>query len=143
MTADPSLRTATGLGYLAVVPFVVGAALTWSVAGDAKLLAAQALSAYAAVVISFIGAIHWGVAFTHPAPGARPFVWGVVPSLVACVGVLMAPKPALLLHAAMLVCCFVVDRALYPRAGIARWLPLRATLTACATASCLAGAAAL
>lgn len=143
MSADPSLRTATGLGYLAVVPFVAGAVLTWLVAVDAKPLAAQALSAYAAVVISFIGAIHWGVAFTRPSPATRTLVWGVIPSLVACAAVLMAPKPALLVHAAMLVGCFVVDRVLYRHEGIARWLPLRLKLTAFATVCCLAGAAAL
>ena len=143
MTADPPLRTATGLGYLAVVPFVAGAALTWLVAADAKPLAAQALSAYAAVVVSFIGAIHWGVAFTQPSPATRPLLWGVIPSLVACAAVLAAPKPALFVHAAMLAVCFVVDRVLYRREGIARWLPLRLTLTVCAIASCLAGAAAL
>ncbi len=136
---DPS-AVAVRLGYLAVVPFVCGAALVWLIGPAHRPLAAQALSAYAATVVSFIGAIHWGLGFPQARPASRLFLWGVVPSLVACVALLTTPRPGLVLHAVMLVTCYPVDRAVYPKEGVARWLPLRLRLTVVATAACLVGA---
>lgn len=136
---DPS-ATAVRLGYLAVVPFVCGAALVWLVEPGYRPLAAQTLSAYAATVVAFIGAIHWGIGFTQAEAASRLFLWGVVPSLVACLAVLMLPPIGLALHAVMLVVCYLVDRNVYPKEGVARWLPLRLRLTVVATATCLLGA---
>ncbi|MEO8938384.1 MAG: DUF3429 domain-containing protein [Burkholderiaceae bacterium] len=140
-TPHPPSPVALGLGYLAVLPFVVGALLVWVAGAGWHATVSQALSAYAAVVISFIGAIHWGFAFPQSTPAPRLFVWGVVPSLVAWVAVLQAPRIGLLIHAAMLVTCYLVDRVAYPRQDAAAWLPLRLRLTLFATVSCLVGAA--
>ena len=142
VTAPASRATAARLGVLAVVPFVAGAAVAW--AGDPGLrpFATAALSAYAAVVIAFIGAIHWGLGFAQERPAGRLFVWGVVPSIVAWAALLLPPRTGLAIHAAMLVTCYVVDRVVYPREGVADWLPLRGALTLAATLCCLAGAAA-
>jgi hypothetical protein len=134
-------RIAIGLGYLAVLPFVVGALLVWTTDAEWHATISQGLSAYAAVVIAFIGAIHWGLGFAQAEPAPRLFVWGVIPSLVACAAVLAPPRPGLLVHAAMLVVCYLVDRATYPKEHVAMWLPLRAQLTCFATLSCLVGAA--
>lgn len=138
---NPTAVVATGLGHLAVLPFVAGAALVWLVDGSLRPIASQALSAYAAVVVSFIGAIHWGLAFSQQAPAARLFYWGVVPSLVACAALLLEPKVGLVVHAAMLVACYGVDRKVYVKEDVGAWLPLRLRLTICATLSCLVGAA--
>ncbi len=51
--------------------------------------------------------------------------------------------PGLLLMAALLWVCFVVDRVLYPRHQLQAWLPMRLRLTLVASISCLAGALAL
>ncbi len=139
--SSPPAGIALGLGYLAVVPFVAGAALVWIVDRAWHASIAQALSAYAAVVVAFIGALHWGLAFPQSAPAPRLFVWGVVPSLVAWVAVLLPPRIGLVIHAAMLVACYLVDRMTYPQQGVGAWLPLRLRLTIVATASCLVGAA--
>ena len=127
---------ATRLGYLAAVPFVAGAALAWSTGGDTQAMAVRALVAYAAVVASFIGAIHWGFAFAQTAPRAGLFLWGVVPSMVAWLSLLVAPAAGLAVDAVLLVACYWVDRAIYPRQGAARWLALRLRLTVLAAASC-------
>lgn len=134
-------RVAARLGVLAVVPFVGGAVLVWLAADAWHPLASQALSAYAAVVLSFIGAIHWGIAFSQRQPAPRLFWWGVIPSLVACVAVLTPPRFGLWVGAAMLVACYGVDRSAYRREGVAEWLPLRFRLTVVAVASCIVGAA--
>ncbi len=134
-------RWAHPLGYLALLPFVAGAGLVWLLRGAESGRAAFALGAYAATVVSFIGGIHWGLAFREPAPPAHLFVWGVVPAIVAWAA-LLAPVPAgLVAYAILLTLCYAVDRRVYPLHGAAQWLPLRLQLTVGAAASCLAGAA--
>jgi len=135
------LSTAYRLGYLALLPFMLGAALVWLVRDSGQTLAASALNAYAAVVISFLGGIHWGLGLQQSQPPASLFLWGVVPSLVACGALLLPNAAALASHAAMLALCYLVDRKVYPLHGASAWLPLRFRLTAIAAFSCLAGAA--
>jgi hypothetical protein len=131
-----------GLGYLAVLPFVVCAALVWTGGVELRARASIALLAYAAVVVSFIGAIHWGIAFSRVAPATSLFVWGVAPAIVAWLSMLAHPGVGLVTDAVALVVCYLVDRSVYPRQGLAIWLPLRLRLTVLATLCCLAGAAA-
>lgn len=129
------------LGYLALLPFVVGAALVWIVRPDAHPYVTSALSGYAAVVVALIGGIHWGFGFLEADAPPRLFVWGVVPALVAWVAVVMQPYAGLVLHGVMLVVCYLVDRKVYPEHGAARWLTLRFRLSVVASLSCFVGAA--
>ena len=140
-TLSPPNRVAQRLGYLALLPFVFGALLVWFVRADVRGAAASALSAYAAVVVAFLGGIHWGFGMRQEAPAARLFVWGVAPALVACVALLMQPPAGLVVHGAMLVACYLVDRKVYPQQGAAGWLTLRFRLSAVASLSCFLGAA--
>ena len=133
---------AARLGYLAALPFVAGAVLAWPGGGETHALAMRALVAYAAVVASFIGAIHWGFGFTQTAAPAGLFVWGVTPAIVAWLSLLAAPAAGLTVDAVLLVACYLVDRAVYPQHGVERWLPLRLRLTVMAAASCGVAAAA-
>ena len=137
----PPDPVALRLGYAGLLPFVLGAALTWIVRPDAHPYVTQGLSAYAAVIVSFLGGIHWGFGFrAQPLDPAR-FAWGVVPSLVAWVAVLMPAYAGLVVHGAMLIVCYVVDRRVYPLQGAGAWLTLRFRLTAVASLSCFLGAA--
>lgn len=136
---------AWALGVAGLIPFVAGAAgmlwpsaLPWPVPGGA----AAALGAYGAVIVSFLGGIHWGLAMAGSGePSALRLAWGVVPSLIAWPALLLAPAWGLAALAAALVLCFMVDRRSYPALGLAGWLPLRGLLTAVAALSCMAGAA--
>jgi hypothetical protein len=65
----------------------------------------------------------------------------VAPSLVAWAAVLAYPRIGLVVHAAMLAVCYLVDRGVYPKEGVAQWLPLRLRLTVVAIASSVIGAA--
>ncbi len=134
--------TVARLGYLAALPFGAGALLVWSGDGEMRILALRVLVAYAAVVASFIGAIHWGFGFAQAAPPISLFLWGVTPAVVAWLSLLVAPAVGLAVDATLLVACFLVDRAVYPRYGAGQWLPLRLRLTVLAAASCGAAAAA-
>ncbi len=87
-------RIATLIGNLGLVPFFVLAILTWMPWHDAASLRILfALVGYTAVVLSFLGAVHWGLALANPGldkPKAwNALGWGVIPSLLGWVALLM------------------------------------------------------
>jgi hypothetical protein len=131
------------LGYAGLIPFVGLAGLMWLVSGDVHAFVAMALSAYAATIAAFLGGIHWGMGLPLDAAARRfHLVWGVIPSLVAWVALLMPAYAGLPLLALLLVVCYGVDRHSWAQWGWADWLPLRARLTAVSVLSCLLGASA-
>ena len=138
---DPLSDTARWLGHLGLLPFVLGALLVWVVNAEAHPYTALALSAYAGVIVSFLGGIHWGLAFRMTAPPATLFIGGVVPSLVAWLAVIMPASAGLVVHGVMLLVCYAVDRRVYPVQGAAQWLVLRFRLSTVASFSCFLGAA--
>lgn len=141
--ATPSLL-ARRLSHAGLLPFVIGMALIWLLGGndvDAHNFVTFALSAYAALIISFLGGIHWGFALRQSDPPASLLVWGVTPALVAWVGVLMPPYAGLVVQGTMLIVCYLVDRRVYPSVGAAAWLTLRFRLSAVAALCCYLGAA--
>lgn len=142
------------LGYAGLIPFVLLAALLWLIRTDLQHWVAMALAGYGALIASFMGGVHWGVAWLAArhasAQGERPhhaqrqhLLWGVVPSLLAWPGVLMPPFAGLAWLGFLLVLCYAVDRKLYAYAGLQHWLTLRFRLSTVAALSCFVGAAAL
>lgn len=138
--AEPSAE-ALRLGYAGLLPFVLGAALVWLVRADAHPYVTAMLSGYAAVIVSFLGGIYWGLAFRQPTPQRSLMLWGVVPSLVAWVAVVMQPYAGLVVHGVMLIVCYLVDRRVYPAQGAGAWLTFRFRLSVVASLSCFIGAA--
>jgi len=131
------------LGYAGLIPFVGLAGLMRLVEGDVHAFVAMALSAYAATIAAFLGGIHWGMGLPLDAPARRfHLVWGVVPSLVAWVALLMPAYAGLPVLALLLAACYGVDRRSWDQWGWTDWLPLRARLSAVAVLSCLLGASA-
>ena len=143
------------LAYLALLPFGLGAALVWFVRADAHPHVVAAMSAYAAVVLAFLGGIHWGFGFAGAssqvnagtggaataAPDTGLYVWGVAPALVACLALLMPASAGLVIHAVMLIVCYLVDRKVYPAQGAGCWLTLRFRLSVVASLACFVAAA--
>jgi Protein of unknown function (DUF3429) len=132
------------LGYAGLIPFVLGSALIWLI-GDRDLdqhaFVSLAMSAYAGLIISFLGGIHWGLCFARGQTGRQPLIWGIGAALLAWLGVLMAPYAGLALHGGVLIACYVFDRRVYPLLGAADWLTLRFRLTLVAALSCFLAAA--
>ena len=128
------------LGYAGLIPFVLGAALVWLVREDAHPYVTDGLSRYAAVVISFLGAIHWGLGFRQNIPSPAPFIWGVVPALLAWIASTMPAYAGLVVEGALLIACYVWDRRTYPALGASAWLTLRFRLSAVAALSCFIAA---
>lgn len=129
------------LGYAGLIPFILGALLIWVVSDEAYPYVTLALSAYGAVIVSFLGGIYWGVAFQQPVPPTRWLVWGVIPSLLAWVAAMMPPQSGMVVLGVVLVLCYAVDRRFYPTMGLSAWLVLRFRLSAVAAFSCFLGAA--
>ncbi|MDP1565966.1 MAG: DUF3429 domain-containing protein [Polaromonas sp.] len=130
------------LGVAGLLPFMAGAAAVWLL-GPQDRLPAAALLAYAALIASFLGGIHWGLAMRDAPANAAQLLWGVSPSLLGWLAVLLPPRWGLLLAPATLIACYAVDRRLYLRFGLGDWLGLRARLTGVASTCCLLGALAL
>lgn len=145
-TPGPSLW-ARRLGSGGLIPFVGLAAALWAGWSADWPPASMALLGYGATIASFLGAIHWGLVMREEREASAQHVpsllWGVVPSLLGWVALLLGPATGLLLITALLWACFAVDRVLYPRFQLQAWLPMRWRLTLVASGSCLAGAAAL
>lgn len=129
------------LGAAGLLPFVAGALLIWLVHPQVRHFAVLALATYAALIASFLGGMHWGVAALRPATPPAALVWGVLPSLLAWPALLMEPMAGLVLLGALLGVCYAVDRRLYPTYGLGGWLTLRFRLSAVASLCCFLGAA--
>lgn len=145
MDADlnPPPAWARHLGLAGLLPFVLGTALVWTVHDEAHPYAVDALATYAALIVSFLGGIHWGLGMRSADPAlARPaFAWGVLPSLLAWVAALMPAYAGLVVLGVLLVLAYAVDRRAYPRHGLGAWLTLRFRLSAVAALSCFLAAA--
>jgi hypothetical protein len=142
------------LGHAGLVPFAGLTLLCWLVNAAALPYVALTLVAYAALVASFLGGIHWGVVWTRQSgvAGSLPLsdhaakqhlVWGVMPPLLAWPGVLMPAYAALPWLGLLLVACYLVDRKLFPGAGLGPWLTLRFRLSAGAALCCFVAAGAV
>ena len=94
------------LGVAGLIPFAGASLAAVALTGDGARTALLGLSAYAAVILAFLGGVHWGIgleagsAQTVAAQRAR-FGLGVLPSLVGWAGLLVTllglPKTGLLL----------------------------------------------
>jgi hypothetical protein len=139
-STEPISPATRALGWSGLLPFV-GGVLAMVVAPPAwHETALHALVAYGAVIVSFLGGIHWGSPTGAAHDAAR--LWGVVPSLLAW-PLLLVPSSrwALIGVAVSLALCWAVDRARFPAMGLAALLPLRTLLSGVAILSCLVAAA--
>ena len=121
-------NAAARLGYAGLIPFVVSAVLLWHPTWHG--LAHASLLAYAAVILSFLGAVHWGVAMSA-AGGAqhRHYAWSVLPALAAWCFVLLPPPYSLPLLALAFATWWVQERTLFTRLLPAWYMRLRDRLT--------------
>lgn len=131
-------RAVAWLGYGGLIPFLLlalGSLLDPQHAASWR----HALSAYGAVILSFVGALHWGLAMTLPAlsDGQRSawYVWSVAPALIAWPSLLIAPRLAAPLLIAGFIAHYLQDRRLASQALLPSWylpLRLRLSMVACA-----------
>ncbi len=125
------------LGAGGLIPFVVITSAMWALPAPYTPPLLFWLSAYAAVMLSFAGGLHWGLSMLHPDMTEQDqsvfMAWSVVPALVGWISLLMPPKTSLILLIATFVIQYAADRQLAQRFRLPSWyLRLRAGLTAVA-----------
>lgn len=118
------------LGYAGLIPFIGLSIGTWA---DLPFIEQPhyLLQAYAAVILSFMGAIHWGMVISMPGEEARmQLVASIVPPLLGWVA-LMLPQVTgySLLILSFIGLCFY-DGVVARKSALPSWyLPMRVVLT--------------
>lgn len=130
------------LGYGGLIPFVLLTLGLWSEPSDIGFWT-LALVSYGAVILSFVGAIHWGIAMVShelgPRGANRRFMWSVVPSLMGWIATLLPPQMSVWLLVAGFALHYWQDHLLQTHTKLPRWyLPLRRRLSVVACLSLLA-----
>ncbi len=129
------------LGLGGLIPFMGLALITTSPDPMRVDFAARALTMYAASILTFVGALHWGVLLATPnhrleKRGRLRYLWSIVPSLYAVAATMLPPIWALPILAAGLVIAYAVDVPIYRKQGNLQWfLKLRTLLTVVAVLS--------
>lgn len=130
------------LGYLGLVPFVSGALGVWVIPLGWRSFVISALLDYSAVLLAFLGAIHWGLAMRAGETDARARMQlglSVIPAMLGWVAVASGLPVGLALPIFLLAFVMLYFADLWAvRLGLApRWYPaLRKPLTI-AAAVCL------
>jgi len=132
-----ALRTVRQLGYGGLLPFIALTALSFY--SDNSVLqdfAREGLALYAVAILSFVGAVSWGIALAdqslQPDQQRRLFVYSVLPSLVAWL-IWFFPEGAMrwVAFAALTVVLYLIDLKHGQQLGWPKeWLTLRLHLSA-------------
>jgi hypothetical protein len=127
-------------GLMGLLPFWGLALSTQLSTGIDPILALLALIMYGAVILSFVGALWWGMAVNASASTLRSamFVWSVVPALIGWVSIMTEPTVGLQMLIGGLALQWVLDGLL--RRNVPTLMPhwvfkLRTLLTLGATSA--------
>lgn len=113
LEAEHALRSiGIVLGYAGLLPFAGAALVAWgSSVAQWQLLAVTGMVSYAAVMLGFFGAVHWGLALLGRWDSSYWLLMGsIVPALWAWVALLLPWRPGLLLLLAGFVGLYVYER---------------------------------
>jgi hypothetical protein len=138
-------RPALVLGFAGLIPFLAGVAGVWTLGYPDFILALNLLMAYAAVILAFFGAVHWGLALAQEAAGNwRRLAPAVLPALAGWFALMLPNAIGLLLLAIGCAGVFLADRAAVSANRAPAWYKaLRKPLTLAVLASLAACYAAL
>ncbi len=104
-------KTAFALGLGGLVPFI-GLGIWASASPPHMALAVQLQQGYAAAILSFLGALHWGAALVNNMPTTHArisLLWGVMPSLLSWAANTLPATQALPALAASIALCLLID----------------------------------
>ncbi|MCC5825823.1 DUF3429 family protein [Alkalimonas sp.] len=128
------------LGFAGIVPFYLSliAVLLW----PQSQLALVALIGYGAVILSFLGAVHWGMAMQLPdqVQARRSYVFSVVPALLGWLALISPYQPALIVLAAGFGWVWLREYQNPPATMPAWYRQLRGVLTASILPALILGA---
>ena len=108
------------LGYAGLIPFIGLAFMVQLADSPNDLIALESLVAYGAVIVSFLGALHWGACFKTIGESTQNrwldhsvWIWGIMPALIAWLAIHIFIPLALLLLAATLIVQRAIDQRTY------------------------------
>jgi hypothetical protein len=118
------------LGYAGLIPFIVCSLGTWvtlPLVHDPHFV----LMSYAAVILSFMGAIHWGIAMTRSSDiELAELGLSVIPALIGWLALLLAAAYGYILLIVCFSVLFLADRSVSKAGLLPDWyLPMRVILT--------------
>jgi len=131
------------LGLGGAIPFVIFGGLPWFQSYHA-VVSLHILVAYGAVILSFVGALHWAfamMALTISESNKKTiYLWSVMPALIGWVALLISQWIALLALLIGFALHCVMDLKLAKSILLPSWyLPLRLMLTTIASLGILSG----
>jgi ABC-type amino acid transport system permease subunit len=135
--------TVAWLGYGGLLPFLFLAPLSL-IDQQHGVIWSDALYGYGAIIVSFIGALHWGFAIAlrdlSDQQRSALFIWSVVPALMAWPALMVSPILAGPLLILAFIAHYVQDYRLASKVSLPEWyLPLRFRLTSVACICLLIG----
>ncbi len=134
-------RVALALGLAGLIPFLVSALVSVTAEPATSAIALKSLAAYAAVILSFLGGVRWGVLLAERGRFNTfgPAVVSVAPSILAWFALLLPTVAMLFILLGGLLLQYLVDSPFSPvKAGsyFPQWYPkLRLLLSVVATGS--------
>lgn len=118
-------RIARILTYAGLVPFLAGfvVALFGPPGGLSADLAMLAFKGYAAVILAFLGGVHWGMGLTLDSPDAqtRTLVISVLPPLIGAIALLAGPAAAFTIFAVAFLVQGLLDIVYFRRFRKGGW----------------------
>jgi hypothetical protein len=142
---DPTPALAAALGYAGALPFYAALLAIWFGDGTSVEVGWRSLIGYAAVILTFLGAVHWGLALKAGPPFRlmrTALLWSVTPSLIAAATLALDLRggAAMLVLAAGFSGQFVADRRAQRTGLCPDWyFALRGRLTALVLIALLLG----
>jgi len=128
------------LGYFGLIPFVLFGFGVWLIPDAFLQTAANFLITYSACILTFMGAIHWGVAMKDRAHSMQ-LALSIVPAIVAWLSLnIVSPWSYSILIVSFVVLCIADGMAVKKRL-VPAWYPkLRIPLTGMVVLSLISGA---
>ncbi|MBN2679593.1 DUF3429 domain-containing protein [Acidithiobacillus montserratensis] len=125
-----SVRMARTLGWAGIIPLLIANFGVWKGYGVVALTLGNI---YAAIILGFLGAIHWGLAMNreHSDDASMLMIWSVIPALWGFFALWWSAPVALALLILGFIAQWFADYRLNKRLRLPTWFfPLRSGLTA-------------
>ena len=139
-TSVKTVWIARVLGYGGAFPFLCGAIAANQQVALLGLAPAHLLLSYGAVILSFLGGLHWGRVITSPNPNKRSdsawLIWSVCPSLLGWMTLMLPVKVGAVVLSLCFLAALQIDQKLFREQIWPTWMrPLRLHLSLIAVAS--------
>lgn len=143
MTANQMPVVPGLLGYGGLIPFI-GLGILSNVEPQHAMMYRGALLLYGAVILSFVGAVHWGIALVDPRLSDRArnaaYLFSVIPALIGWITYIFAPVSAVLVLVLGFILQYWFDLKSAQTIQWPGWyLPLRLRLTVVASVFLMVG----